>query len=534
MFNERVENLKQAGKKLALVALTAAMMSACSSDSNNDPVKEVDLGNSGDPSTGDANFTSYVAIGDSLTAGYMDGTLYLFGQLNSMPGILSQQASQAAGQQLAFTQPLLGDPTDDASRAAANLGGLLNAGDIIDFGTGVNQFDTRFVLNTETETPERVAGPPVSDATNVVAGPYSNMGVPGLKSFHLNLNFMGNAALIGDPGTPSNPWFVRMASAADTTVLGDAVAQTPSFVTVWVGGNDVLLYASSGGWDDYANAPASTSGFGAFDITPEVTFDANYEGIIAQLKGVNADVQGVLVNVPAITSIPFFSVVPYNAVPMTAEQAEQANAGFQAYNDGLDAVVGMVPGFTQEEADMRKIVFAEGQNALVIFDEDLTDLTVANAALVNMRQATADDLIMFDTAAKLGTAAVEGDPTTLWGVGAPLLDQDVLIPSEIEAVETATAAYNQTIADIAAAEPNFVLFDAAAELAELKANGIDYGSRPLTADYVTGGFFSLDGIHPTARGYAYIADRIIDTINEGFNANIYKVDPGAYPGIFLN
>ena len=166
-------------------------------------------------------------------------------------------------------------------------------------------------------------------------------------------------------------------------------------------------------------------------------------------------------------------------------------------------------------------------------DKDLTDLTVANAQLISMRQATQADLIMFDTAAKLGTEAVPNDPTTFWGVGAPLLDQDVLIPSEREAVEAATAAYNQTIADIAAAEPNFVLYDAATALAELKESGINYGNGSVTGDYASGGFFSLDGIHPTSRGYAIIANQIIDVINTGFKANVYKVDAANYPTVLL-
>jgi lysophospholipase L1-like esterase len=509
--------------KLAGVVFTCAVIAACSADVENPPPL-----NSGEASAGDADFTTFVAIGDSLTAGYKDGTLYLQGQLTSMPSILAEQFADVGGG--TFTQPLVADPTDPNAIPGGNLGGLLNNGVEMDFGTGVNQFDTRFVLNTETQAPERIADPIVTDVVNVQAGPYNNMGVPGAKSFHLAATLYGDDSEIG---SIANPWYVRMASATNASVLGDAVAQTPSFVTVWVGGNDVLLYAASGGWDDYLDVAASTSGFGSFDITELSSFASFYSNIIDQLTLNNAALQGVLINIPEITSIPYFTVVPYNAVPMTADEAAQANAGFSAYNDGLDAVVGLVPNFTQEEADRRKISFAEGQNPLVIMDKDLTDLTVANAQLISMRQATQADLIMFDTAAKLGTEAVPNDPTTFWGVGAPLLDQDVLIPSEREAVEAATAAYNQTIADIAAAEPNFVLYDAATALAELKESGINYGNGSVTADYASGGFFSLDGIHPTSRGYAIIANQIIDVINTGFKANVYKVDAANYPTVLL-
>jgi hypothetical protein len=40
-------------------------------------------------------------------------------------------------------------------------------------------------------------------------------------------------------------------------------------------------------------------------------------------------------------------------------------------------------------------------------------------------------------------------------------------------------------------------------------------------------------VHPTARGYAVIANAIVDTINTGFSANVHKVDPATYPTVFL-
>ncbi len=44
-------------------------------------------------SAGNADFTTYVALGNSLTAGYADGSLYRAGQLNSYPSILYQPIS---------------------------------------------------------------------------------------------------------------------------------------------------------------------------------------------------------------------------------------------------------------------------------------------------------------------------------------------------------------------------------------------------------------------------------------------------------
>ncbi len=68
---------------------------------------------------------------------------------------------------------------------------------------------------------------------------------------------------------------------------------------------------------------------------------------------------------------------------------------------------------------------------------------------------------------------------------------------------------------------------------EIRDTGIDYGTGAINADYATGGAFSLDGVHPTARGYAVVANRIIDAINTGFGATIPAVNPGDYSTIFV-
>ena len=81
---------------------------------------------------------------------------------------------------------------------------------------------------------------------------------------------------------------------------------------------------------------------------------------------------------------------------------------------------------------------------------------------------------------------------------------------------------------------NLILFDVKAVFDELNSNGgVDFGTGSVNADFATGGFFSLDGIHPTARGYAVLSNLIIDEINNSFGANVYKVDPATYSTVFL-
>jgi len=491
--------------RLAAVLVGGVVITACSADFDN-PVGDKAS------SSGSADLSKFVAIGDSLTAGYADGALYLSGQENSFPAVLAQQFAKAGGG--SFNQPLVSD----------NLGGLL-------FGGVANpDFGNRLVLNADPDpdvigerpSPEPIVGDPAIEVigSGLNGTAFTNMGVPGAKSFHLLAPGYGNpAGLVVDPAT-ANPYFVRFSSditSATATVIGDAAVQLPSFFTLWIGHNDVLGYATSGGDD-------------SDPITPTAMFDGVYAGIVATIN--TADNKGILINIPDVSTIPYFTTVPFNPVPLDQANVDALNAAYAAYNGGVQAALGLML-ITDDEAALRTISFAPGQNAVVILDEDLTDITAVNAALINLRQANANDLIVLPASALIGTEAVPGNPATVHGLGVPLADKDVLIPSEIEAVNTARLAYNATIKAAADADENLIFFDVAVIMATLSTEGVDYGTGFIDATYATGGGFSLDGVHPTARGYAVIANSLIDAINTGFGASILKVDPGARTTVFF-
>jgi len=58
-----------------------------------------------DINKGTADFTVYLAAGNSLTAGFADGALYTSGQENSFPNILAMQFKTVGGGD--FKQPLI-------------------------------------------------------------------------------------------------------------------------------------------------------------------------------------------------------------------------------------------------------------------------------------------------------------------------------------------------------------------------------------------------------------------------------------------
>ncbi|MDI1254925.1 MAG: SGNH/GDSL hydrolase family protein [Flavobacterium sp.] len=471
-------------KWLLLVSLTFA---ACNS---NDDTADAEV-----PITsGTADFSKYVALGDSFAAGYSDNALFKGGQENAYPNILAQQFALAGGGD--FTTPFMVD----------NIGGFSMG------GSQIPQFPTRLYLNTTNNTPANVSGISGTVFTDHLTGPFNNMGIPGAKSFHLVTPGYGTL----------NPYFGRFASTATATVIADATAQSPTFFSLWIGGNDVLGYATSGGSGVNQTGNLNPATYGSSDITDPQVFAATYSSLVTSLTAGGA--KGVVANLPYITALPFFTTVPYNPVPLNDATVAQLTAGFTPYNNGLlyAASVGLL---TPAEAAKRTIAFHAGAgNAVVMVDSYLTNLTAYG--IPSYRQATAEDLIVLPARGFIGTA-VGGNPAQINGVSVPLADNWVLSKEEIAEVKTATDAYNVTIQ--AVAEANGLAFvDTKTILEQLKTTGIASDGFTLTSVYVTGGTFSLDGVHPSPRGYAFIANMFAEAINTKYGSNLPKVSMGDY------
>jgi len=143
--------------------------------------------------TNGLDLSKYISIGASFTAGYTDGAMFIAAQENSFPNILASKFGTE------FNQPLMAD----------NIGGLVYG------GTAVQP--PRFYFNGA--GPARLDALPTTELTTVLAGPFNNFGAPGAKSFHLGVAGYGQL----------NPYFGRMASSPGASVMGDALAQSPTF-----------------------------------------------------------------------------------------------------------------------------------------------------------------------------------------------------------------------------------------------------------------------------------------------------------------
>ena len=503
--------------KFIYLAIIAAGFASC------EPEFENEVG--ANYTAGDADFTTYVAVGNSLTAGYMDGTVYKSGQANSFPNLLAQQFALVGGG--TFTQPSFEEDVN-------NLGGF----------AGVPN-STRRIIDASTGTVENIAGTPTITTTSQATA-YNNMGVPGAKSFHLG--FPGYGTL--------NPYFARHATSPTATVIGDAMSKNPTFFTNWIGANDVLSYATNGGAQADGTTPAADHNltgnmnpatYGSNDITNSGVFASVYSTLINTLTSGGA--KGVVATVPSVTSIPYFTTVKWNVLPAEATSTNATVLGLYQFlsvaTGGRISALNTNPGT---------------KNPVLIYDADLTDMSatiqayasgsgdptlIAYASTIGAlygkaRHATASDLVVLTASSVIGVEPNPADPMAnpfdVPGVTLPLANKYVLTANEKAKVASATAAYNNTIVSIASAN-DLAVADMNSIMNQL-VNGLQIETGQIyTANYFSGVatenkvLFSLDGVHPNARGYAVIANEIIKVINEHYNANLPLHYVNNFPGI---
>jgi hypothetical protein len=148
---------------------------------------------------------------------------------------------------------------------------------------------------------------------------------------------------------------------------------------------------------------------------------------------------------------------------------------------------------------------------------------------------TADDLVLLPAGTLL--AAGTGFPTnganyiTGAGVGngQPLPESLILRSTEKGTAASQIAAINAVV-DSVSLRPWVAKVEIHDYFATIKADGIRIGANHYTTDFVKGGLFSLDGVHPNDLGYALMANRLIQGVNARFGSAIPEVNPAQYAG----
>ncbi|NIK74536.1 lysophospholipase L1-like esterase [Thermonema lapsum] len=457
-------------KNILYIAIAAALgFTACQPEIDSPISKgsEIDL-------------TKYVAVGNSLTAGYMDGGLYNEAIEASYPNLIAKQFKLVGGGD--FVQAYFPEGKENGSGYFKITGFDSNGIPIV--GTETNNLAT---------TGQTLPG---GAQLTAYSGPLpNNLGIPGIAVAHLQ-----NAAY-----SQANPFFERLKPGTPTSYIDLVGEASPTFFTCWIGNNDVLGFVTSGG-----------SG----TITPSATFQANYQALIDKLTENGA--KGIIADIPNVTSIPYvyapntlirqqnggnFPVIP---IP-NAATAAAFNAAYQA------------AGYSNPN-------FVAGNNFPVIVVDDPSTPTVIEVRKMNPSQ----DLLLYHFLNPANPTGYAGQIAT--GLGwmsdtdsdnvpdtpTPIADRDVLDQGELAQAIAAVTTFNTIIQQIASAKNIPVINSNSYLLQVLSGAGIE--GVQVNGNPFSGGFFSIDQVHPTPKGYAILANIFLRRINQAYNANIPLID----------
>lgn len=386
----------------------------------------------------------YVALGDSLTAGYASGGLAQQYQADSYPAILARQLGIPAA---TFQQPIVSNPGIPAVMELKSL--AVSGGTIV-----------------PTIAPKSGSGQPIN-AT--YSGMYGNLGIPGAKTGDL-LTRTGDISKLQrgiiDPDTIMYDIVLRFPVFPGTTTPAPAVAQAlalpGTFYTVWIGNNDVLGAALTGVAVD------------GVTLTRKEVFQGQYTALLTTLQRGAPSAKFLVANIPDVASIPFVTTVkPYIFGPQGQK------------------------------------VYLLGENGPLT---DADYLTLSATSLI------AQGFGVPGTGKLLPEGAV-----TATGVEAGV----ILRAAEVAAIRVRTAELNSIIAAVAA-QVGAKVFNVNAFFSDVVRNGYFVGGVKLTPEFLTGGVFSYDGVHPQTLGYAIVANEMIKTINREFGAKVPEVDLRPY------
>lgn len=371
----------------------------------------------------------YAAVGNGLTSGMQNNSLYQSGQQYSFPSLLAQQIGSEE-----FEQPLIEDPGIPSRMRVQSI--------------------EPFAIHNDPPNPAFLNAQ--------LPRPYNNLGIPG----SLILDAADTTDFAQKSNQRGNPFFqiVLRNKQFGNSMINQALNLQPTFLTFWLGSSDILGYVVSGG-----------------EVTPPTAantqiFAAIYNQV-AQILATYAGQSGatiLIANIPALNVIPFVNTLPPVIINPETGQPVTGPEGNPIF------YIGVSPG---------------------------DKVLLSAIELINQGY---------------------GIPEALNGNGMPLPNSVVLTVSQQEFVADRIQKFNQTIETVAQTH-GFGLVDINSRLTEIHEQGHKLGEMTLTTEFVTGGIFSLDGVHPTTWGNALVVNEFITVMNRDFGANIPLIEIGTVP-----
>ena len=415
------------GTLAASLALILPVLSGCFEDDTLNPPAAPPI-----PSGGPM-FQTYVSMGNSITAGFQSAGINDSTQARSYAVLLAQ----AMGTQ--FVYPSLNMP-----------------GCPPPFRT--NTVETRV---TPPGFPASSGSSCYLRANNVTP---NNVAVPGARAQDLLTNF-------GVPRSNSNT--LTLLFLGGRTQLQAMEDQDPSFVSLWIGNNDVL--GSLTARPDTSDPTADGNPGDPALVTSQAEFQAQYTQLLDAIEAEGA--QAVLISVADVSVIPYAS---RGSVYWCIKNQPACGTFPAAFPPTLSVANNCAPAVTG-------IPGAQGDSTLVPWPTGLPKLD----------------------------SALQGIPTTLDCTE----DSVVVLPAEYANLRTAVAGYNQFIQAEASAR-GFAYFDVNPTLLANVITGVipAFPDPSQLADSLItfGPLFTLDGVHPSALAHQLIADSVASAINQKY------------------
>jgi len=459
---------------------------------------------------GTADFSKFVCIGDNFTSGFMNGALYSEGQKNSIGSLISQQLDDASV--LPFFQADINSDNgyNPFYSDSSNV-----------YGKMVYMYP---MINSEDPVIQKLPGefPGTFDGDRNLLTDFS---IPSLKSYQ-----------IADPGLSGNPYFNRIAvNPGTSTLLQQTTNASPTFFFMWLGLYDALHFAATGALGDY-DPPSDPLLLAENDLTPEDVFENSIREIVAQLLS-NPQTKGIIANLPSIEDFPFFYNYQYDFIRLSNSQKANAQNHYADFNLAV-AQHNQLPEHEQRPFidfnDNGQTLFPQ---PIVVYDDSLADgIDLYGGPLPKIRQLVPGEMVLHS----LPIEQVQ------YGLGwmNPLSKNYYLNAFDVHVVQVAINKFNDIIDQVVSEYPDrLALVDLNTSIGDLASTGrvdswgipenpeLKYiDGLPLRADLSINSAFSLDGLHFSQRGTAWVSNLIIDTINQYFGSNIPLLEVNQYVG----
>ncbi|MDQ7054486.1 MAG: SGNH/GDSL hydrolase family protein [candidate division KSB1 bacterium] len=423
--------------------------------------------------------SKFVAVGNSLTAGFQSAGMVEDFQMHSYPYLIAKQMGKGDD----FQQPLIAAP-----------------------GIGSTPGKTPLKFVNGNLVADDLTVDPVSLLKNaLLPRPYDNLGVPGAR-----LGDVLNTAVGSQAEGGNNPFFdivLRNPNFGNTTQLQQAILLNPTLLILWIGNNDVLGAALAGG--------------NLASITPQTEFAAKFDQLLGELRS-KTRAQIVMANIPYVTDIPFIN---------TLDGVFRANPAI-GVNDSVPVI------FDQnlQPVDFSLIGSGGVFIPLVTEETNVKHLTIPALQLYLQGIGVPDSakLVEYGFAPPIAAGIINGmKQAGLNPTGLPLPGSVTITAEEKQAIKDAVDGFNSTLASLAS-KYKCVLVDMNSMLTQLNTAGIDgYSGKFVLLDPVNTAF-SLDGVHPNSGGYAIVANKFIEAINQAFGLNIPSIDTAQFKGQYVS